>query len=60
MNILLELSIAISVLFILVAWLYVRVQRLEADIEVLEDYAELQGFKMDELKNSMSKFDVTF
>ena len=56
----LELSIAISVLFILVAWLYVRVQRLEADIEVLEDYAELQGFKMDELKNSMSKFDVTF
>tara|TARA_R110000824_G_scaffold148_3_gene532 strand:- start:371 stop:553 length:183 start_codon:yes stop_codon:yes gene_type:complete len=60
MNIMLELSIAISVLFILVAWLYVRVQRLEADIEVLEDYAELQGFKMDELKNSMSKFDVTF
>mgnify|MGYP003660890884 FL=1 len=60
MNIMLELSIAISVLFILVAWLYVRVQRLETDIEVLEDYAELQGFKMDELKNSMSKFDVTF
>ena len=60
MNIMLELSIAISVLFILVAWLYVRVQRLETDIEVLEDYAELQGFKMDELKNSMTKFDVTF
>ena len=56
----LELIIAVSFLFGTSVWLYTRILRLENDVEVLEDYAELTTHKIEEIKKNVSKFDVSF
>ena len=55
----LELIIAVSFLFGTSVWLYTRILRLENDVEVLEDYAELTTHKIEEIKKNVSKFDVS-
>ena len=53
------ITIAVLILIVQIAQLF-RLAKMEQDIEILEDFAELSAMRIEELKTTVSKFDVPF
>jgi len=53
------ITIAVLILIVQIAQLF-RLAKMEKDIEILEDFAELSAMKIEELKTTTNKFDTPF
>ena len=51
---------AIVILLAIQVYQVIKLNKLEQEIEILEDYAELSALKIENLKDTVRKFDTPF
>ena len=51
---------AVVILLAIQVYQVIKLNKLEQEIEILEDYAELSALKIEDLKDTVRKFDTPF